>query len=330
MSFQTNYIHLADEILSGKTSISYEQALEILNSDENWWEIYAAALYLKNQVSRNNIRLNVLLSAKQGLCAENCGYCSQSKESTADIDKFGLLPQNVILKQAIVAHQNGASVFCIAMSGTKPSKREIEQLCQVIPEIKKSLPLEICLTAGFLDREQLHQLKQAGIDRINHNLNTPEEHYPNIATTHSFKDRCDTLERIHNEDIDVCSGFICGMGESDEGLITLAFRLKELNPYSIPVNFLLAVEGTPLGKYNYLTPIKCLKIMAMLRFVFPFKELRLSAGREVHFENFESLVTLLVDSTFLGNYLTEGGRNQHTDIEFLEKLQLNHTKKELI
>ncbi len=149
MSFQTNYIHLADEILSGKTSISYEQALEILNSDENWWEIYAAALYLKNQVSRNNIRLNVLLSAKQGLCAENCGYCSQSKESTADIDKFGLLPQNVILKQAIVAHQNGASVFCIAMSGTKPSKREIEQLCQVIPEIKKSLPLEICLAAGF-------------------------------------------------------------------------------------------------------------------------------------------------------------------------------------
>lgn len=318
-----NYMTLAQDILAGNREITEEEALNILHSKEDWWSIFAAAVYLKNQVTQNSLRLNVLLSAKQGICNEDCGYCAQSRRSKEDIEKYGLVPNAVILKKAILAKKNHASVFCIALSGTKPSKREVNQLCEIIPTIKSRLGLEICLSAGFVDDKQLAQLKNAGIDRINHNLNTPRENYRKIATTHNYDDRCATLERVNEHQIDVCSGFICGMGETDEELVELAFDLKSRNPFSIPVNFLLAIEGTPLEGKNELTPLKCLKIMTMMRFIFPNKELRLSAGREKHFNFLQPMALLLVNSTFLGDYLTEEGENKNVDLDLLENLDLD-------
>ena len=318
-----DYMKLAQKILIENREITEDEALNILHSEEEWWSIFAAGVYLKNQVSRNSLRLNVLLSAKQGICNEDCGYCAQSRRSTEKIAKYGLVPNAVILKKAILAKKNHASVFCIALSGTKPSKKEVNQLCEIIPIIKKRLNLEICLSAGFVDDKQLEQLKSVGIDRINHNLNTPRENYRKIASTHNYDDRCATLEKVHDHQINVCSGFICGMGETDEELVELAFDLKRRNPFSIPVNFLLAIDGTPLAGKNELTPLKCLKIMVMMRFIFPNKELRLSAGREKHFEHLQSMALLLVNSTFLGDYLTEEGENKNVDLNILRTLGLD-------
>ena len=168
----------------------------------------------------------------------------------------------------------------------------------------------------------LNQLKAAGVDRINHNLNTPRDNYPKITTTHTYQDRLDTLEVLRRNNINTCSGFICGMGETDEQLIELAFDLKSQEPYSVPVNFLLPIKGTKLEGRNELTPMRCLKILVMLRLLFPDTELRISAGREYHLGEMQQLAILIVDSIFLGNYLTEKGAKISEDQKLIQGLGL--------
>ncbi|MCY7191961.1 biotin synthase BioB [Streptococcus gallolyticus] len=302
--------------------ISKRDCLNILQSDGNWWEYYAQAILVKKNRSGNRIRLNTLLNAKSGLCAEDCGYCSQAKGSKSNIERYGLLPKNQIIRQAIIAKRNNSSVFCIALSGTRPTDKEISILCDVISEIKSIMTIEICLSIGLVRDDQLVKLKAAGVDRINHNLNTPRDNYPKITTTHTYQDRLDTLEVLRRNNINTCSGFICGMGETDEQLIELAFDLKSQEPYSVPVNFLLPIKGTKLEGRNELTPMRCLKILVMLRLLFPDTELRISAGREYHLGEMQQLAILIVDSIFLGNYLTEKGAKISEDQKLIQGLGL--------
>ncbi|HFM7464731.1 TPA: biotin synthase BioB, partial [Enterococcus faecium] len=268
------------------------------------------------------IRLNTLLNAKSGLCNEDCGYCAQSKKSKATIQKYSLLPQDEIIRKALIAKKNNSSVFCIALSGTRPTQKEVLVLGETIKEIKRIMDIEICLSIGLITDNQIRYLKKCGIDRLNHNLNTSRENYPNITTTHSYDDRLNTLKKIKAFDINICSGFICGMGETDTQLVDLAFELKEQEPFSIPVNFLLPIKGTKLEKYNELTPIKCLKILIMLRLLFPKTEIRISAGREFHLGSLQQFAILIVDSIFLGNYLTEKGADVTEDYQLLKELEL--------
>lgn len=303
-------------------TISKKECLEILQSSNDWWEYYARAVLTKKQKTGNQMRLNTLMNAKSGLCAEDCGYCAQSKTSSAPINQYALLPKAEIVHKALLAKKNKASVFCIAISATRPSSKELLELGEAVKEIKKIMEIEICLSCGLLREEQVKYLKEVGIDRINHNLNTPKENYPNITTTHTYEDRMDTLKQLQEYQVNICSGFICGMGETNEQLVDLAFELKEQHPYSVPVNFLLAIEGTKLENTNELTPLKCLKIVSMLRLVFPETELRISAGREFHLGLLQPLALLIVDSIFLGNYLTEKGAEISEDQALLKDLGL--------
>lgn len=305
-----------------KAAISKADCLEILHSDNNWWQYYAAALKIKATKSGNRIRLNSLLNAKSGLCNEDCGYCSQSKKSTAAIDEYDLLPKEEILRKALIAKKNHSSVFCIALSGKRPSRQEVLVLGETIQAIKKMMAIEICLSIGLVTDEQIVYLKSCGTDRFNHNLNTSRENYSSIATTHSYDDRLNTLKKLREHELNSCSGFICGMGETNEQLVDLAFELKEQQPYSVPINFLLPIEGTALEKQQPLTPLKCLKILTMLRMVFPETELRVSAGREFHLGELQQLAVLIVDSIFLGDYLTEKGAAISADQKMLDLLGL--------
>lgn len=302
--------------------VSKKDFLSILNSGKDWWIYYADALKVKQQFSGNKIRLNSLLNAKSGICKEDCGYCAQSSNSTAPINKYGLIPKDEILRQALIAKKNKSSTFCIATSGTKPSKNELKQIIEAVREIKKIMDIEICLSVGLVDSEQITLLKNAGVDRINHNLNTPKENYSKITTTHSYDDRIETLHHLKEQGVNICSGFICGMGETNEQLVDLAFDLKKESPFSIPVNFLLPIKGTKLAQYNNLDSIKCLKILTMLRLLFPETELRISAGREYHLGDMQILGILLVDSIFIGNYLTEKGAEKNEDFELIRSLGL--------
>ncbi|MFZ2348374.1 MAG: biotin synthase BioB [Lactococcus chungangensis] len=324
-----DFIELAQRICNGKSQITKEESLAILNSSTDWWGIYGAALMVKNHFHQNTMQLNVLMNAKSGLCAEDCGYCAQSKISSADIESYGLLPTNIIYKKACLAYKRNATTFCIATSGSRLSKQEMTAVGETIKKIKQDLPLKICLSVGLSTLEQINYFKSVGVDRLNHNLNTPKDNYEKIATTHTYAQRKNTLEMLQQVNMSACAGFICGMGETDEQLIDLAFELRELRPHSVPINFLIPIEGTKFSNVNTLTPIKCLKILTLMRFIFPEVELRASAGREYHFGDLEHFAFLITDSLFLGDYLTSGGNAEDQDIAKLELLEIDYKRKEM-
>jgi biotin synthase len=327
--FGMDFIELAQRICNGKSQITKEESLAILNSSTDWWGIYGAALMVKNHFHQNTMQLNVLMNAKSGLCAEDCGYCAQSKISSADIESYGLLPTNIIYKKACLAYKRNATTFCIATSGSRLSKQEMTAVGETIKKIKQDLPLKICLSVGLSTLEQINYFKSVGVDRLNHNLNTPKDNYEKIATTHTYAQRKNTLEMLQQVNMSACAGFICGMGETDEQLIDLAFELRELRPHSVPINFLILIEGTKFSNVNTLTPIKCLKILTLMRFIFPEVELRASAGREYHFGDLEHFAFLITDSLFLGDYLTSGGNAEDQDIAKLELLEIDYKRKEM-
>ena len=327
--FGMDFIELAQRICNGKSQITKEESLAILNSSTDWWGIYGAALMVKNHFHQNTMQLNVLMNAKSGLCAEDCGYCAQSKISSADIESYGLLPTNIIYKKACLAYKRNATTFCIATSGSRLSKQEMIAVGETIKKIKQDLPLKICLSVGLSTLEQINYFKSVGVDRLNHNLNTPKDNYEKIATTHTYAQRKNTLEMLQQVNMSACAGFICGMGETDEQLIDLAFELRELRPHSVPINFLILIEGTKFSNVNTLTPIKCLKILTLMRFIFPEVELRASAGREYHFGDLEHFAFLITDSLFLGDYLTSGGNAEDQDIAKLELLEIDYKRKEM-
>ena len=324
-----DFIELAQRICNGKSQITKEESLAILNSSTDWWGIYGAALMVKNHFHQNTMQLNVLMNAKSGLCAEDCGYCAQSKISSADIESYGLLPTNIIYKKACLAYKRNATTFCIATSGSRLSKQEMTAVGETIKKIKQDLPLKICLSVGLSTLEQINYFKSVGVDRLNHNLNTPKDNYEKIATTHTYAQRKNTLEMLQQVNMSACAGFICGMGETDEQLIDLAFELRELRPHSVPINFLILIEGTKFSNVNTLTPIKCLKILTLMRFIFPEVELRASAGREYHFGDLEHFAFLITDSLFLGDYLKSGGNVEDKDIAKLELLEIDYKRKEM-
>ena len=324
-----DFIELAQRICNGKSQITKEESLAILNSSTDWWGIYGAALMVKNHFHQNTMQLNVLMNAKSGLCAEDCGYCAQSKISSSDIESYGLLPTNIIYKKACLAYKRNATTFCIATSGSRLSKQEMTAVGETIKKIKQDLPLKICLSVGLSTLEQINYFKSVGVDRLNHNLNTPKDNYEKIATTHTYAQRKNTLEMLQQVNMSACAGFICGMGETDEQLIDLAFELRELRPHSVPINFLILIEGTKFSNVNTLTPIKCLKILTLMRFIFPEVELRASAGREYHFGDLEHFAFLITDSLFLGDYLTSGGNAEDQDIAKLELLEIDYKRKEM-
>jgi biotin synthase len=175
----------------------------------------------------------------------------------------------------------------------------------------------VCACLGLLSEGQADRLRSAGADAYNHNLNTSEGTYGDITTTHTYADRVDTVQQAQAAGLSACSGLIAGMGETDADLVDVVFSLRELDPDSVPVNFLIPMEGTPLAKDWHLTPQRCLRILAMVRFVCPDVEVRLAGGREVHLRSMQPLALHLVNSIFLGDYLTSEGQSGQTDLDMI-------------
>jgi biotin synthase len=314
-------MELTKEICQEKRELTEKEALEILRSEEDFWQFYGQAVIIKNHFTRTKMSLNVLLNAKSGLCAEDCGYCAQSKDSESEIQVYSLLPVDEIYKRAVIACKRKARTLCIATSGTRLNEKEITRLGEVIQRIKADMPLKICLSVGLSKKDQIFYLKSCGVDRLNHNLNTAEGNYQKIASTHTYQERKETLKLMEEMQVHSCSGFIAGMGETDEQLVDLAFELKSMNPHAVPVNFLIPMKGTKLENFQELTALKCLKILTMMRFIFPRTELRASAGREYYLKELQPLALLITDSIFLGDYLTSAGQEEDQDIAMLDLLE---------
>jgi biotin synthase len=315
---------LAERILAGGEA-GPDDALAVLHApDEEVPALLAAAWKLRHHHFGNTVKLNYLVNAKSGLCPEDCTYCTQSKDSTAEIDKHRLLGQDQIVEKADHAHAQHAGTCCIVISAKSPTDQEVDHVAGAVEEIKRRHPdMKVCACLGILQEGQAERLAAAGADRYNHNLNTAESHYEEICSTHSYQERLDTVEASKKAGISPCSGVIVGMGETREQVVESAFALKRLDVDSIPVNFLLAVEGTPIARETNrqdLDPRYCLKVLCMYRFVNPTKEIRVSAGREEHLRSLQPLSLYAANAMFLADYLTEPGQAVELDEKMIGDL----------
>ena len=262
----------------------------------------------------------MIINTKSGLCPEDCGYCSQSIVSEAPIDKYAWLTKEKIVEGAQEAIRRKAGTYCIVASGWRPTDKEIDHVISAVEEIRSTTDLKICCCLGFLNEDHASKLAKAGVHRYNHNLNTSKDNYENICSTHTYEDRVDTVEKARDAGISPCSGAIFGMGETDEEAVGIAFALREVGADSIPCNFLNSIEGTPLEGRKELNPRQCLKLLAMMRFVNPTKEIRISGGREVNLRSLQVMGLYAANSIFVGDYLTTAGQKPTADWGMIEDL----------
>ncbi len=302
------YQSFADRALCDEP-LSRTDALSVLAApDEDILHLLDAAFQVRRRYFGKTVRLQMLLNAKSGACQEDCHYCSQSSVSEAPIERYAMVSTQTMLDGARRAAQSKAQRYCIVISGRAPLDREIGEIAEAVTTIKRELPIQICCSLGLLDESQARRLKTAGVDRINHNLNTSEAFHPSICTTHTYRDRVTTLNAARAAGLELCSGGIVGMGERDEDLVDLAFALRELRPDSIPLNTLHPAEGTPLEQCRDLTPMRCLKVLCLFRFLHPRTELRVAGGREHNLRWLQPMALFPADSVFVNGYLTTPGQ----------------------
>lgn len=323
-----NWNKLAERVLGGY-EITEAEALSIVRApDEQLLDVLSAAYKIRLKHFGKTVQLYYLMNAKSGLCPEDCSYCSQSKVSEAEIPKYNFLSRDKILEGARLAYERNAKTYCMVISARGPNEREIAAVEALVPEIKEKYGLKICACLGLLDQEQADRLKACGVDRVNHNVNTSPEHYKEICSTHTYQDRIDTLNAVRNAGIELCSGGIVGMGERDIDVVRMALQLREIGVESIPLNFLIPIEGTPLSGNQDLNPRYCLKTLAMFRFVNPDRELRIAGGREIHLGSMQCLGLYPANSVFVGDYLTTEGQAAEADYKMIEEMGFVVTKNE--
>ena len=310
----------ATSVLEGQ-QLNDEDALKVLEAPDNeLLDLLHAAFRIRHNYFGRKVQLYYLMNAKSGLCPEDCTYCSQSKISTAEIPRYNLLKRDELLAGAQAAADRQAKTYCIVISARGPSEREMTAVEQIVPEIKERYQLDVCACLGLLTPDQAVRLKICGVDRVNHNLNSGEEFYSQICSTHTYQDRIDTLRAVRNAGMELCSGGIVGMGESSQDIVDMAIQLRDLRVESIPVNFLNPIEGTPLAERNELTPNYCLKVLAMFRLVNPDREIRIAGGRELHLGSLQALGLYAANSIFVGDYLTTEGQIPEADYAMIRNM----------
>jgi len=314
-----NLLEVARQVIAGR-QLSADEGLQLLAiDDDQLLELLAAAFEIRRHYFGRTVKLNYLVNAKSGLCPEDCQYCSQAKGAASEIEKYSLLSSDQMVARAERAVQNGASTCCLVISGRGPSRREVATVAQATTEIKQRWPgLKICACLGLLQADQAQQLKAAGVDRYNHNLNTAEEHYRQICSTHTYQQRVDTVEHAKAAGISPCSGLIVGMQETPQQLIDVLMALRNLRADSIPINFLVPIPGTGLADLAVpLTPTYCLKVLCVARFLCPDVEIRCSAGREKHLRTMQPLSLYPANSWFVSDYLTTPGQAEELDHQMI-------------
>ncbi len=319
-SADTRWNNIADRILDGG-SINRPEALDILSApDEQLMDLLAAAYRIRRDAFDQKVRLHFLMNAKSGHCEEDCHYCSQSRVADTNINEYKMMDRDTLLDGAREAAENDACTYCIVASGREPRPGELDQVCDAVEAIKSEFDLNVCACLGLLSEDDANALADAGVDRINHNLNTSEDHYPEICSTHTFQDRVDTLKNVRKAGLELCSGVLLGMGEDEDDMVDAALELSEIDVKSLPVNFLNPIEGTPLQGTWELNPRKCLKVLCMYRFTNPETEIRIAGGREIHLRSLQPLALYPANSMFVGDYLTTSGQDENEDIQMIEDM----------
>ncbi len=323
-----NWNELSKRVLTGRP-LSHDEALAIMESlDDELLAVLDAAFTIRRHYFGRGVSIHVIRNAKSGSCSENCSFCSQSAVSESEIPKYPMQSVEQILEGAREAHKLTAIRYCIVTSGRTPSEKDLETICEAARLIKREVPVQICTSLGLLSKEQAKRLKNAGVDRYNHNLESSERFYSSFCTTHDFSDRVATARTAKAAGLELCSGGLIGMGENLKDRVDLAFALNDLDADSIPVNFLDPRPGTPLEGLPRLTPADCLRTLAMFRFVNPDREIRIAGGREACIGSMQVLSLYAANSMFTVGYLTTSGQGYQADMDMIK--QAGFTVSEII
>ena len=298
--------------------LSRENALSILDPARiDLLSCLRAAYFFREKYFKHDVLVHILNNVQNGFCPEDCRYCAQSKDSNAGIDSYPMKPEAEILTEAEAAFKNGAHCYCMVFSGTGPSSSRINALTRIIRQIKMNYPMDVCVSAGIITPEQAIELKSAGLDRLNHNLNTSERNYKNICSTHTYEDRLQTLRSAKSAGLQVCSGVIIGLGETRADVVEVASRLREFQAESIPVNFYIPIPGAGIKSASGLTPEYCLRVLCLIRLMNPSSEIRMAAGREIHLRSMEAMGLYAANSIFLQGYLNARGADNARTLELI-------------
>lgn len=304
---------LRDRVIS-EHAITKTEAVQISALPETEiFDLFAAATRIRQAFRGDSVDLCAIVNAKSGACPEDCSYCAQSSKSKTEIAIYPLINKSTVIEKAKEAKDAGIKRFCIVTSGRKIGKNELQGICSMIKDIRR-IGLLPCSTLGLLNKDELKFLKDSGLERYHHNLETSERFFPEICRSHTYSDKLNTIDAAMSAGISVCSGGIFGIGETWEDRIDMAFKLKELPVDSIPINYLIPARGTPLGEQDMLNPFEALKIVSLYRFILPQKEIRICGGRMQVLGEFNSMVFMAgADSLLTGNYLTTSGRTFSDD-----------------
>jgi len=288
------------------------------------WDLFVSANRVREHFRGSSVDICSIVNAKSGACSEDCAYCAQSVHHSTDAPVYPLITVEQMAEAAASARKNGAKRFCIVTSGRGiESKRDLEDIAHGIRRVQK-IGLSPCATLGTLTRDQLSYLKDAGLHRYHHNIETSREYFSRICTTHTFDERLEVLRNAGSLGLSACSGGILGMGESMDDRIKMALTLRELNVDSVPINFLMPIKGTPLANIPVITPLEALHSIALFRLILPEKEIRVCGGRGTALGQLHPLIfTAGADGFMIGNYLTRSGLDPQEDRKMIHDLGLH-------
>lgn len=287
----------------------------------------AQALEVKLANRQDRFSLCSIVNAKSGACSEDCRFCTQSAHFSTETPVYPLLSRDEIVAAAQQAKDNGASRFSLVTSGRGASPREVEALAERISAIRAQVDIKVCGSFGILAADDLGQLREAGMDRYHHNLESSRQFFPSMCSTHSFEERVATIQAAQSVGLSVCSGGIIGLGEDEGDRISMATSLAELGVDSVPINILIPLAGTPLADIKPLAVEEILRAIAIFRLLAPKVPVRLAAGRESALGDFLSAAFLAgADAMMIGGYLTQRGRTPEQDRQFVSRMQALWTR----
>jgi len=284
-------------------------------------DLLALADEVRQKYCGNGIAVEVLYNAKKGGCSEDCNFCSQSARYASDVDAEPLSSVEGFVRAARDAHERGAGEFCVVVAVRGPSTKLLERVCEATKRIKAELPLTVAVSLGILRDDQFPPLVAAGVDKVNHNLETSRRYFSSVCTTHSYDERWETCLRVREHGLELCCGGIVGMGETVEDRLDFLTALQELEPEEVPINFLNPRPGTPYADRSLVEPVEALRFVALARLALPKALVRFAGGREVTLQGLQDLgMRAGASGLVLGNYLTTGGRGDIDDFDMLSRL----------
>src|SRR5215468_9593884 len=317
----TTWSALADKVLAGIAPTRGEAAAVLRAPFEDTLALLDASFRVRRAHWGRRVSLHVLENAKLGACPEDCGFCSQSSvhrgPGASPSGEAPMRSVDELVEGARRAHATRAKRYCMVTATRGPSQRDLDTVCEAAERIKREFDIELCASLGLLTEAKAARLAASGVDRFNHNLETSERHYGKIVSTHSWRDRVETVQHAKAAGMDTCCGGIVGLGETEDDLLDLAFALRELDVDSVPVNFLDARPGTPLAGYPLVEAGYALRALCMFRFVHPRTDLRVAGGREITLRALQAFALYPANSIFTQGYLTTAGATAHHDHQMI-------------